>query len=377
VSRWWKIGIGAVAAVVAFNVALALIHDLSGGTPGGPPSSSYSTSTSGAAAYASLLGRAGHRVDRLRRPPSDANLEPTATAIIVDPGPVSAADARALQRFVKGGGRLVIGGLAGAWLRRVVPGAPDWSPTAPATVRELAPAPELARVRRVDAPGAGSWVGGSALPLLGDRDRALLSVAGPPGGRVLLLANAAPLQNRLLAHADNARLGLALAGPPRRRVVFLESYHGYSSATGLAAIPGRWWVAFGLLGLAALTLMVASGRRFGPPQAVARDLAPARREYVESLAGALARSQPREAALRPVRARIRQLIGGPAGLGHAGPTTPSNTVLLGMGQELRDAAVRRGVPEQDADVLARPARTDADVIAIGRVLEQVERQSRP
>jgi uncharacterized protein DUF4350 len=359
VSRWWKIGIGAVAAIVGLNVALALIHQFSGGTPSGPASSSYSTSAKGAAAYASLLGRAGHSVDRLRQPPGDSHLDPADTVVVLDAPGVSDEDAQALRRFVRAGGRLVIGGPAGVWLRRVVPAGPTWSPVGPGALRTLAPAPELARVRRVDAPGDGSWIRGSALPLLGERDRSLLAVASPAGGgRVLLLANAAPLQNRLLGQADNAALALALAGPKKRGVVFLEGYHGYGPASGLAAIPVRWWIGFGLLGLAVLTLMVASGRRFGPPQAVERDLAPPRREYVESLAGVLARSQPREAAVRPVRTRIQDLMGA-------------------TGPELHARAVERGVPEADADALEHPARSDADVVALGRVLEQVERQSRP
>jgi len=359
VSRWWKIGIGVVAAVVALNVVLALIHQFSGGTPSGPASSSYSTSARGAAAYASLLGRAGHPVERLRRPPSDAHLDPDATVVVLGAAGVSDDDALALRRFVRAGGRLLVGGPAGAWLRAVVPAGPTWSSVRPGALNTLAPAPELARVRRVDAPGDGSWIRGSALPLLGERGRSLLAVASAAGGgRVLLLANATPLQNRLLAHEDNAALGLALAGPKERPAVFLESYHGYGSASGLAAIPPRWWIGFGLLGLAALTLMVASGRRFGPPQAAVRDLAPPRREYVESLAGVLARSQPREAAVRPVRARIQDLLGA-------------------ADSDLRARAVGRGVPEHDADALAHPARSDADVVALGRVLEQVERQSRP
>ena len=365
-SGWWKIGIGVVAAVVALNVALALIHQFTGGTPSGPASSSYSSSTRGAAAYASLLGRAGHPVERLRRPPSEAHLDPDATVVVLGAAGVSDEDAVALRRFVRAGGRLVVGGPGGAWLRVVVPAGPTWSAVRPGALQTLAPAPELARVRRVDAPGDGSWIRGSALPLLGERGRSLLAVATAGGGRVLLLANAAPLQNRLLAHADNAALGLALAGPKERHAVFLESYHGYGSASGLAAIPARWWIGFGLLGLAALTLMIASGRRFGPPQAAARDLAPPRREYVESLAGVLARSQPREAAVRPVRARIQQLIGGPPGLEQAATDS-----------ELRARAVERGVREADADALAHPARSDSDVVALGRVLEQVERQSRP
>src|SRR5262249_4600371 len=156
--------------------------------------------------------------------------------------PVQAADATVLRQFVAAGGRLVVGGPAGTWLRRIVPDAPAWSPAAPRKLAVLTPTPEIARVDRVDAPGSGSWSGGAALPVLGDEERALLDAARVGAGRALLLANAAPLQNRRLDVADDAELGLALAGSPARPVVFLESYHGYGggSSSGLAAVPRRW-----------------------------------------------------------------------------------------------------------------------------------------
>jgi hypothetical protein len=281
--------------------------------------------------------------------------------------PVQAADADALSRFVAAGGRLLIGGAAGSWLGKIVPSAPAWSPTEPRTLQVLAPAPEVARVGRLDAEGPGSWVGGAALPVLGDGDRALLDVARIGAGRVLLLADTTPLQNRALDRDDNAALGLALAGPSSRPVVFLESYHGYgAAASGFGAIPSRWWGAFGLLALAAATLMLASGRRFGPPEAATRTLPPPRREYVESLGGVLARSRGREQATAPVRLHLRRRIAERAGLGGA-PTDA----------ELRSAAIQLGVAEGDADALAHHAVTDSDVLALGRVLSRVEAESRP
>jgi hypothetical protein len=366
-SRGWKLGIAAVGFVIALNVALTFIHSIRGGTPGGPTSSSYATGGDGAAAYASLLGRAGHRVDRLRRRPSERQLDPAATVVLLDPArPVASEDAAALQSFVAAGGRLVLGGATGRWLGRIVPHAPEWSSTPVDELRTLAPVSQLAGVQRLERDGLGSWVGGSALPLLGGRDRALLALATVGPGRVWLLADASPLQNRELGRADDAALGLALAGSAARPVVFLESYHGYGTASGFAAVPARWWTAFGLLALATLALMIASGRRFGPPQAIERELAPPRREYVDALGGTLARSRSRDAAIEPVRNRLRELIAARAGLGRS----PSN-------EELSAAATMLGVPAGDAAVLARPAASDADVVAVGRILSRIEGESRP
>jgi hypothetical protein len=367
VSRGWKIGLGLGGFVIALNVLLSVTHSLFGGSPGGPASSSYATAPTGVAAYASLLGRAGHRVDRLRGHVADARLDPARTLVLLDPAAqVTPADTSALHAFVEAGGRLVVGGAAGSWLARIVPGAPDWSPVPAGGPVALAPWPSLVRVRRIEQSGRGSWEGGTALPLLGQADRSLLALAAVGAGRVWLLANATPLQNRLLDHADDAALGLALAGPAARDVTFLEGYHGYGRASGFAAVPGRWWTAFGLLALATLTLMVASGRRFGPPQASSRELPPPRREYVESLGGVLARSQPREDALVPVRARIRRRLAERTGLAEA--ATPD---------ELRTAALRLGLPQADAAVLAQPASNEADVLAVGRILALLERESRP
>ena len=365
-SRNWKLGLGLAGFVVALNVLLSLLHSLSGGTPGGPPASSYSTGTDGAAAYATLLGRAGHPVGRVRASPGKARLDPSGTVVLLDAGPVAPADAAALRRFVAAGGRLVVGGGAGSWLDRIVREAPVWSPTPPTAPHPLAPDPDLAGVRSVATSSYGSWEGGSGLPLFGDGDHALLSVAAVGSGSVFLLADASLLENAKLDRADDAALGLALAGPSARSVDFLESYHGYgAAATGFGAVPGRWRAGFALLALAVIVLMLAAGRRLGPPQAAERELAPPRREYVESLGAVLARTRPREAAIAPVRARARRLVSERAGLGEA----PSE-------EQVRAAAVLLGVTETDAAALSRPVATDADVLAVGRALAGVQRESR-
>jgi hypothetical protein len=184
-------------------------------------------------------------------------------------------------------------------------------------------------------------------------------------GTVELLADSSPLQNRLLGSADNAAFGLALAGPPNRPVEFLESYHGYGTGSGLSALPLAWKLLLGGLGLAALVYMVARGQRFGPPEEEGRSLAPPRREYVDSLAAVVARSKRRDAAVRPVRREARDAVLRRASLP---PDVEDDAV--------RVAAKRLGLVDEDTEALLQPARTDADVIALGRVAARIRQDHR-
>ncbi len=57
----------AVLLVIALNVLVGAVTVVTGGTGrGGPTSSSYATADDGLAAYAELLARRGHPVERLR-----------------------------------------------------------------------------------------------------------------------------------------------------------------------------------------------------------------------------------------------------------------------------------------------------------------------
>ena len=365
-SRGARFVVGIVGFVIALNVVLALLHSVTGGTPGGPSSSSYSTGSAGSL-HTHRFWRATAMSSGACARPSRAALDPSTTVVLLAPdGPVEAADGSALGQFVRAGGRLLVGGPTGSWLAQIISDPPQWSPTPASSLQTLAPLPELAGIRNVEAAGRGSWEAGSALPVLGNGDRALLSVDDVGSGRVLLLANVAPLQNGRLDHGDDAALGLALAGPPGRPVAFLEAYHGYGAATtGFGAIPARWWFSFGVLALAVAALMLASGRRLGPPQPNERAFPPPRREYVESLGGVLARSRPRNAAVKPVQIRATKLLAVRFGLG-----------LSPTDEQIRVAAIRLGLPESEATALTQPATTDADVLAIGRAHALIARESR-
>ena len=356
-----RVAVAIAAGVVAVN-AIVVGIDRTTRSPGGPGGSSYATAPDGVAAYADLLRRVGHPVERVRVDLRDATFPSNATIFLLDPGFVLREDRDALRRFVAAGARLVAGGAAGdVWLKRIVDDPPAQADEGPETARPLAPVPEVAGVTTVRVAGDASWSDvGAALPVLGSGARVTLAVARVGRGRAALLADTSPLQNRLLGAADNAALGLALAAPPPRPVYFVESVHGYGTASGLAAIPARWWFALVGLGVAALAWLLAHGRRLGPPEREARELPPPRRAYVESLAAVLARTKRPAEAVEPVQAAVRER-------------------LTRYGRTRRDpglaaAGARVGLTPEELEAVGRPPARVDDVLALGRVLARLEQR---
>jgi hypothetical protein len=338
--KWgWRAGLAVVLVLVAVNLFLRLLGGLTGGTPGGPRASSYATAPRGAAAYAELLGRAGHPVEQARNAPHRAPPSPEATVFLLDPPAMARTDVDAVAAFVRQGGRLVAAGLPAVVLSQLLPFAP--------------------RVERgtssVHVYGLHVRTGGV---LWHGHGFVLTRALGK--GTLVLLPDASPLQNRLLGTADNAAFGLRLAGTTSRPVEFLESYHGYGRGAGLSALPLAWKLLLGGLGLAALVWLVANGRRFGPPEPEGRALPPPRREYVDSLAAALGRGRQRDAAIEPVRRAALQAL-----LRRSALPPDADTAAL------RAAARRLGLPDDEAEALAQHARTDADVVAVGRALARI------
>jgi hypothetical protein len=190
-----------------------------------------------------------------------------------------------------------------ATLPSLVGQAPGFTATGPTSVHVVAAVPEVAGVITVRAAGAGAWTSGPGQVALAGPQGALLLVQRRGAGRIDLLADPSPLENRLLATADNAQLALNLAGPPRTGVVFAEALHGFGQATGLAAIPTRWWLAFAGLSLAAGAWALARGRRLGPPEPPAPAPDPPRSAYVDALATVLARTRDRGALERALADR--------------------------------------------------------------------------
>jgi len=282
-----------VLAVVAGVLGLLTLVDRLVPSPSGPPSSSYATAPQGLAAWAELLRRQGHPVRQLRGGPG--GLRRGETGVVLNPSDLLPEDARRLSRFVRGGGRLVAGGAAPeAWLRFVAPDV-TWAPDGETEVHGRL---------RVRTARVGHWRElGDARNVVGRPGRSLVAQQAIGRGQLLLVADPSPVQNRLLARADDAVLALELAGPRGTPVAFLESVHGFGRASGLAALPPGWRWGLALLALAGLCWVLSQARRLGPPDVPDRELPPPRAVYVEAIAMAMLRADRgvREDRLMPSR----------------------------------------------------------------------------
>lgn len=360
-----------VAVVLATLVALPLLlQALDRATTGTPPDplestqsggSSYDLSERGTAGAAELLARNGVAVRRLRGVLRASALDPGRALFVIEPGPLEAPDARALTRFVDAGGRLVIGGRgADRLVAGVVAVPPVWRPSGPTRYTAR---PDLRPITTIRSIGAGtlrlSSPAGGARPLVAAGADVLIAEMRRGSGRVVVLADASVLSNRLLATADNAALVVALADG--RPVTFAEAVHGFGRATGLAALPARWKVALTLLAGAALLLVWARGRRLGDAERSHREPAPARVQHVDALGALLDRTCDPDGALDDLRAAtVRAVIR----RAHADP---------GSGEtELREVAARCGLSPDEVEALVAPLDSPRRVVAAGQAFARTQ-----
>ena len=152
----------------------------------------------------------------------------------MDAAGLTGDEARALRAFAERGGRVIAAGEPRGWTATLLRNRdlPDWDDDGPESARRLAGAPETAGVARVKAAGDGRWTrAGDAQRALAGDEGSLLLLRQAGRGRIALLADSSPLQNRLLDEDDNAALALALGG--RGPLTFVESVHGYGPQRGL------------------------------------------------------------------------------------------------------------------------------------------------
>jgi hypothetical protein len=357
-----RLAVVVLALLVVVNIALQLLDSTTrGADETAPDSSSFSTGSTGVAAWAELLRRNGRATDELRGSLADESLSPDATLVVLEPDHIDDDEARGVRTFVERGGRLVTAGVsAGSLLRELFEEAPTWSGIGVRRARPEAPAPEVAGIEEIVAAGKGTWSNvGDTEAILGGEQGVLATVADVGDGSVVMLADASPLQNRLLDQADNAAFALQITRDSGR-VEFAEGEHGYGDASGLAAIPSRWKWAIAGLAVAGLVGAIAVGRRLGPPEDSARDLPPPRRAYVDAVAEALARTRRPAAALAPLQDAVRARLARRAGLG---PDAAE--------PELRAAATRLGWEAPEIDAVFGPVAGDDGALAVGRALARI------
>jgi transposase len=363
-----RIAIVVIGALIGLNLLARFWSESTGGgnAPSGRPSSAYGTQADGLAAYADLLSRESHRVERTRGSLQAAALDPGTTLVVLDPDTISTDDANVLLTFLVNGGRLVIGGTSPSYLIGLRDSPPEWAPRGPTRWRQVAPS--LAPITTVESAGAGSFLSiGTSTALVGSSQDALVTEAPVGLGTVVFLADPSPLQNRLLGTADNAALGLALVGAPGRTVVFPEGVHGYGPSRGLAAIPTHWKIALLGLAIAGLVLMWARGRRLGPPEDRSRPLPPPRAASVDAVGSTLARARQPDAALHGIAERVRAHIDAraiPGADGAAGATTALDRM------EFVRRAHAAGLSDEEIDAVLAPI-TNESVLAVGRALSRV------
>jgi Domain of unknown function (DUF4350) len=351
-----------IAVVVVGLIAITLVLDALVPSPEGPRSSSFATSPAGVAAWADLARRSGREVRALRERPSDDALPAGGTVVVLDPEDFTPGQARVLRRFAERGGRVVVGGRdPGPWIEELARGL-EWERGGEEAARVLVPAPETGAAAELRTASEGHWApGGGALPVAAGDDGPIVLVQPAGEGRIALVADPSPLQNRLLDEADNATLALSLAGPGP--VTFVESVHGYGTASGLAALPERFQWALVLLGLSGLLLIVARWPRFGPAEPPEEPRFPPRSAYVDALAASLARSRDREWAVESVRTAARERLGRRAALPH-----DADAVAW--------AAAARAAGLTDEEAAALTAEAGNHGIAAGRALARLSRERR-
>lgn len=292
-----------VALLVAGFIVLALLAmgqqtvALRGGQR-----SNYSTYDSGPNGYRALyqtLQRAGVPVGRFERalPLLDSGVKTLViSAYEDDPGanPLARADADGLERFVVGGGRLVVLDDDFAGKRDFTPGVGTSHQIAAADALALARTPLTAGVERVRAPMEAAfafahWRG--AVPLLAN-ERGVVAVTYRHGkGEVVAITAPALFSNARLLNDDNLSFAYdVLSGGGQ--VGFDEYVHGYDrDATFWQVLPpavhAATWIVVAIVALATIGANVP----FAPPIPPDRDDARDSAAFVDAMAVLMRRAR--------------------------------------------------------------------------------------
>jgi len=339
-----------VGALLAMLLASVLIGGGRGGAEAGP---------GGTLALRRFLAGMGRDVREAGSPP-----EPPATFVLLS-DLRDARQAEPILDWVRGGGRLVLADPDSVLLDMLkIDKSGDLSNT---RLRPGCAIPETRGVREIELLGSAGF--GANDPVRIEcfaGDGGAFMVAGDLGrGRVVVLGGVSPLTNEFLRRSDNAVLALRLipAGP----VVFGTPLPPGASPPkrGLwASLPRAARACIIELGLALVAFAFVRGRRLGRP--VLEDpIVPVPSGEIAQATGRLLRSA--RASGYAGRELRRAMIGRLAR--RAG-------VHAASGEELVALLARAGVapPPVLSRVLTGPdPRTDDDLIALGREIEQLRR----
>jgi hypothetical protein len=308
-----------LAGVLTVVVSLAGAVIAPPGGPGSETPSSFSAAGGGAKAAFLTLKALGYQIDRTYEPMTAITAEPARTMLLMTGTlPPSELDRRALENFVKNGGRVLLIGAQGADFLRV-PGAAPSSPFVEASrFRVTTPSSLSVRVSEITmARVAGAPKFGSAyVAVFSDGvENPLVATARVGKGRVIWFAAPTPLTNAHIASGDNLQLLLNAAGDPGdRTLLWDEHYHGHSrSLWSYAAHTPLPWIS-GQLGVLLLFALMTHARRRGPVRARRVDPRTSPLEFIEMLGALYQRAGTAAAPVAAARTRLRRAIAAAQGI---------------------------------------------------------------
>jgi hypothetical protein len=309
-----------VAAAIVLTVLGVMRQESE--TSGRPPLDSYSSydaHSGGYQAWYELLQREGVRVERFEAQPPflEHGLD---TLVWSEPLPFdprqtvnTKADIRALEDWVKAGGRLLYLGHDDAAAKAKYLKLP-FSTSVKTKNRPEVIAPELRDlgiVRVVPVTGLRWKARADMQPLVADAAGPLI-VRYPFGkGQIVASIDELPFSNGRLARGDGARLAYALARPRSRdgRVAFDEAAHGY-------LVPEHWWtimprpllIAIGVAAFALLIAFAGAAIRLGPALVPPKRIDATSGEFIDSMAALFERGRASQKALDDALRSTRRVI---------------------------------------------------------------------
>lgn len=280
----------------------------------------YSTTKNGAQAAFLLFGEIGYQSERWEKSPTDLPTDAEGKILILA-GPTDFPDKNerdALLAFVRSGGWIVYAGnFPFLFLETGAVAPASFSrPTelTDETFSAIAPSPLTQGATKIAMSASNRWVASDAaqLPLYGEPQEPVVVTWRLEKGRVIWWAAPTPVTNSGISREGNLPFFLSCiqavrpgTSPGETTVLWDEYFHGYRGSLWdyFEETPVPWAIL--QLGLVAVFVLLAFGRRSGPiyaPAAVSR-LSPL--EFVDTLGDLYRRASAGSAAVRVAYQRFR------------------------------------------------------------------------
>ena len=268
--------------VLGFLFAPASSGDTNAGT-------TYSASSNGAKAIFLLLQETGYHVEHWEHAPTSLKPDEHTVLIIAAPAMIPNQQQKdAIEKFVSGGGRMIVTGVGGA---RFLPQDSSEYNDAPsqkwAEFPAIAPSP-IARVApKITISPVAYWTAESSVALYGKNGKVVVAHFPHGQGDVLWLSSSTPFSNAGITQMGNLDFVLAAIGDKAQtRVLFDEYVHGYGETDSLSSRNHPLMMAlFVQCALLACAALLTFSRRSGPIRPLRPESRLAPLEFVETLGG--------------------------------------------------------------------------------------------